>query len=56
MATTTKMKNKTYQPIPLVINGETIIVPSRKTLDDVDEVTSQMTTLKAVGMVQIIKK
>jgi hypothetical protein len=51
-----KMKNKTYQPIPLVVNGQTIIVTSRKTLDEVEEVTPQMVTLKSVGMVQIIKK
>lgn len=51
-----KMKNKTYQPIPLVVNGKTIIVTSRKTLDEIEEVTPQMVTLKSVGMVQIIKK
>ncbi len=50
----TKIKNKTYQPIPLIINGETIIIPSRKTLENVEEITPQMTTLKAAGMIQII--
>ncbi len=51
-----KMKNKTYQPIPLVVNGQTIIVTSRKTLENVEEVTAQMVTLKSAGMVQIINK
>lgn len=51
-----KIKNKSYQPIPLVINNETIIVTSRKTLEEVDNVTDQMTTLKSAGLIQIIKK
>lgn len=50
-----KIKNKTYQPIPLLINDVTILVPARKALD-VEEVTPQMIALKAKGMIQVIKK
>jgi hypothetical protein len=50
-----KIKNKTYQPIPLIINGETKLLPKRKS-KLVEEVTSQMIALKAQGLVQIIKK
>jgi hypothetical protein len=51
----TKIKNKTYQSIPLEINGKTIILPGRASTD-VDAVTSQMLALKARGMLQIVQK
>lgn len=50
-----KIKNKMYQPLPLVLNGQTIIIPERKSID-VDEVTPQLIALKAKGLIQIIKK
>ncbi len=50
-----KIKNKTYQPLPLLIDGKTIIVPGRKSVD-VPTVTKQMVALKSKGMLQIIKK
>lgn len=49
-----KVKNKTYQPIPLQIEDETIVVPKRKTVM-VERVTQQMVALKAKGLLQIIK-
>ena len=50
-----KIKNKTYQPIPLIINGVTIIVPGRRVID-IEEVTSQMVALKSQGLLQVIQK
>ncbi len=50
-----KIKNKTYQPIGLLISGKTILVPGRRS-KSVDDVTSQMIALKAKGLIQIIKK
>ncbi len=50
-----KVKNKTYQPIPLVIDGKTVIVPGRKSVD-VPQVSKQMIALKSKGMLQIISK
>ena len=50
-----KVKNKTYQPIPLLIDGKTVLVPKRTSLE-VSQVTRQMTTLKAKGLLQIIRK
>lgn len=50
-----KIKNKTYQPLPLLIDGKTIILPSRKSID-VLIVTKQMIALQSRGMLQIIKK
>lgn len=49
-----KIKNKTYQPIPLLVDGKTVILPGRTSLD-VSEVTAQMVALKSKGMLQIIK-
>jgi hypothetical protein len=54
MSTKTKIKNKTYQPLPLLVNGNTILVPGRKTFE-VDVVTPQMISLKTRGLIQIIK-
>ena len=50
-----KIKNKTYQPIALLIDDKTVLVPGRKSTD-VEEVSSQMIALKAKGLIQIIKK
>ncbi len=50
-----KIKNKTYQPIGLIIEGKTMLVPGRKS-KDVDNVTPQMIALKSKGLIQIIKK
>lgn len=50
-----KVKNKTYQPIPLVIDGKTVLVPKR-TSREVSQVTPQMKALKAKGLLQIIRK
>ena len=49
-----KVKNKTYQPIPLVIGGSTIVLPARKFIV-VESVTEQMTALKEQGLLQINK-
>lgn len=49
-----KIKNKTYQSIPLVIGDTTVVLPARKIIT-VDEVTDQMIALKEQGMIQIIK-
>ena len=51
-----KVKNKTYQSLTLVIDGKSITIPARKALENVVTITKQMTTLKHVGMLQIIKK
>lgn len=51
----TKVKNKTYQPVPLIIDGQTILLPKRKS-KVVESVTPQMVALKAQGLIQIIKK
>ena len=51
----TKVKNKTYQPLPLIINEKTVLLPSRKSLI-VTTVTPQMIALKSKGLLQIIKK
>jgi hypothetical protein len=50
-----KIKNKTYQPLPLVIDGKTFIVPER-TAQEVPKITKQMLALKSKGMLQIISK
>lgn len=50
-----KIKNKTYQPIGLLIDDKTILVPKRKA-KSVEKVTPQMIALKAKGLIQIIKK
>ena len=50
-----KIKNKTYQPIALLISDTTILVPGRKAVD-VEDVTPQMIALKSKGLIQIIKK
>jgi hypothetical protein len=50
-----KVKNKMYQPVPLLIDGKTVIVPSRGSIDVVN-VTPQMVALKARGLLQIIRK
>lgn len=50
-----KIKNKTYQPIGLLIDGETKLVPGRKS-KNVEEVTPQMIALKSKNLIQIIKK
>ena len=50
-----KIKNKTYQPIGLLIDGKTYQVPGRKS-KSVEVVTPQMIALKAKGLIQIIKK
>ena len=44
-----------YQPAPLLIDGKTVIVPSRSSID-VENVTPQMVALKARGLLQIIQK
>jgi hypothetical protein len=49
-----KVKNKTYQPIPLVIGDSTVVLPARKTIT-VEEVSEQMVALKEQGLLQIIK-
>lgn len=50
-----KVKNRTYQPIALLIDDKTILVPGRKATD-VEVVTPQMIALKSKGLIQIIKK
>jgi hypothetical protein len=50
-----KIKNKMYQPLALLINGKTILLPQRKSIS-VDKVTAQMAALKSKGLLQIIKK
>lgn len=50
-----KVKNKTYQPIGLIIDGQTILLPGRKS-KSVDNVTPQMIALKSKGLIQVIKK
>lgn len=51
----TKIKNKMYQPLPLIIDGKTVVVGSWKSIE-VEEVTPQMISLKAQGLVQVIRK
>lgn len=50
-----KIKNKTYQPIGLLIDGKTLILPGRKS-KEVERVTPQMIALKSKGLIQVIKK
>lgn len=50
-----KVKNKTYQPIPLVIDGKTVLIPKR-TSKEVSQITQQMLSLKTKGLLQIIRK
>ena len=50
-----KVKNKTYQPLPLIIEGRTVILPKRKSIM-LSKISSQMAALKSKGMLQIIKK
>lgn len=50
-----KIKNKMYQPLPLIIDGKTIVIPERKSID-VEKITPQLVALKAQGLIQIIKK
>lgn len=54
MAQQVKVKNKTYQPIPLVIGDSTVVLPARKQIV-VEDVTEQMIALKEQGLLQIIK-
>lgn len=50
-----KIKNKTYQPIGLLIDGNTFLVPQRKS-KEVEKITPQMIALKSKGLIQIIRK
>lgn len=50
-----KIKNKMYQPLLLLIDGKTIVIPSRKSMM-INNITPQMAALKAQGLLQIIKK
>ena len=50
-----KIKNKMYQPLPIILDNKTIIIPSRKS-KEVREITKQMSALKSKGLIQIIKK
>lgn len=52
-----KIKNKTYQPIPLVIEGNTLIIPERKFIElSENQITPQIIALKSKGLLQLIKK
>lgn len=50
-----KVKNKTYQPIPLIIDGKTVLIPKR-TSKEISQITQQMLSLKEKGLLQIIRK
>jgi hypothetical protein len=50
-----KVKNKTYSPITLTVNGKSVILPERRSID-VEVLTPQMIALKAQGLLQVIKK
>lgn len=50
-----KVKNKMYQPLPLVDNNRTIIIPARKSMM-FEKITPQMIALKSKGLLQIIRK
>ena len=50
-----KIKNKMYQPLPLLLEGKTVIIPSRKSMM-LEKITPQMIALKARGLLQIIRK
>lgn len=47
-----KIKNKTKQPIPLMINNETVILPGDKSIT-IDELTKQAENLKKMGLLSI---
>lgn len=47
-----KLKNKTKQPIKLIINNEEIILPGDKSTT-VDELTKQAKNLKEMGILSI---
>lgn len=47
-----KLKNKTKQSIPLIINNETVILPGDKSIT-VDELTKQAENLKKMGILSI---
>jgi len=49
-----KIKNKTYQPIELIIDDDHAILPARKTMK-VTKITKQMKNLELKGFLQIIK-
>lgn len=50
-----KIKNKMYQPLPLVEKGKTILIPARKSVE-VETISPQIVALKSKGLVQIIRK
>lgn len=50
-----KVKNKMYQPLPLVDNGKTILIPARKSVM-LEKITQQIIALKSKGLLQIIRK
>ena len=50
-----KIKNKTYQSLLLLLDGKTVIIPGRKSVN-VPKISKQMIALKSKGMLQIIKK
>jgi hypothetical protein len=50
-----KVKNKTYQPIGLIIDDKTVLLPGRKS-KTVSKITPQMNALRLKGLIQIIKK
>ena len=49
-----KIKNKTYQPIELIIDDYHALLPARKTMK-VTKITKQMKNLELKGFLQIIK-
>jgi hypothetical protein len=55
-----KIKNKSYQPIPLILkDGSTVVLTNRSaSIDNIadEDITPQMLALKSAGQIQIIKK
>lgn len=49
-----KIKNKTYQPLILIIEDKYVTLPSRKTIK-VHHITKQMRNLEIKGFLQIIR-
>ena len=49
-----KLKNKTYQPLILIIDEKSVTIPARKTYE-VDHITKQMKNLENRNLLQIIK-
>lgn len=47
-----KIKNKTKQPIPLIIDNETVILPGDKSII-LDDITKQAENLKKMGLLSI---